>query len=76
MYQFLNTPPQIALLISRCNLALALGTQGLQGAAEVYGKEIDYPDVIHFYPSQNPKPTDKYRLFIMEKYAFQYKEIH
>ncbi len=75
MYAFLNTPEKLAGLISSCDLALTLGMAGLQGSAQIFGEDLQYPDVIHFYDTCNPRVTDPYRLFIMESRAFRYREV-
>ncbi len=75
MYQFLNTPDKMSALIQACNLTPSVGTAGLAGAAEVYGEDLRYPNVIHFYPAGNPRVMDPYRLFILDAVAFKYKEV-
>lgn len=75
MYAFLHNPDQMASLIASCDLAPVLGLGGLSGSAQIFGEDLRYPDLIHFYPSQNPKVTDPYRLFILESRRFQYREV-
>ncbi len=70
MYQFLNTPASVSSLVWDCNLPVSP-----DGSAQIFGEDYSFPDVIHFYPSRNPRVTDPYRLFILEKTAFKYKEI-
>ncbi len=73
MYQFLNTPAPVFLLVVDC--ALPVGDQAYTGSAQTFGEDPYFPDVIHFYSNRNPKVTDPYRLFILEKIAFRYREV-
>jgi hypothetical protein len=75
MYAFLHTPDEMAGLISRCDLSLTLGMDGLKGSAQIFGEDPFYPDIIHFYASSNPRVTDPYRLFIVEPVRFAYREV-
>jgi hypothetical protein len=74
LYQFINTPEEIAKVLFNCNLQ-NLATHSRMGAVQCFGDDPDYPEVIHIYESSTPKVTDPYRLFIIEKVKFQYREI-
>lgn len=64
----------MALLLCNCRLLQNLGLDALSGSAQTFGEDANYPDVIHFYKSSNPHVSDPYRLFIIEKFYFKYKE--
>ena len=74
MYQFVNTPEKILNILNNCELKqLAIGWQ--VGSIQCFGDEPDQPEVLHVYESSTPRVTDPYRLFIIEKIKFQYREV-
>lgn len=76
MYAFLNSEKDVSRLIEQCDLAKILGPGSEQGSAQIFGEDLTYPDVIHFYPHRNPLVTDPHRLIMLETKAFNYKEVN
>lgn len=74
MYQFLNTPEKIVKILENCNMT-HIANSSMVGSIQCFGDEPDQPEVLHIYQSSTPKVTDPYRLFIIEKIKFQYREV-